>query len=352
MLKRICARVLICLLVLLCVACVGQDNIFVPTEPDTETERLPILEESEATTATVYYATLDKRYLLPLNLTINATKEVARVAMEKLLAGPPTSAAAPLLPPDTKLLDLYSSSSTVYVNVTGEILEIERDKAQLAMDSILCTILPLTEGYRLQLLVEGQICYSLGDVDTSTPLSLPQPGINADAVSRERWLLYQTERDHSGGLTLTYYLSDPQSVYLVPRTLYYLPEEEEGAEPEYSAGEDSLSAACAKAVLKAMLETDEGESGLSRPFWQGTEILDVRVDDNTAYVDFSYKLTGYGGGAAAESMMLNCLVYSLTSLSGISAVQVLIEGRMGILPEGMDISKPLTPQAPLNTINN
>ncbi|MCL1816065.1 MAG: GerMN domain-containing protein, partial [Clostridiales bacterium] len=69
-----------------------------------------------------------------------------------------------------------------------------------------------------------------------------------------------------------------------------------------------------------------------------------------AYVDFSAHLTGYGGGAAAENMMLSCLIYTLTAIPGISAIQVLIEGRTGTLPEGLDISKPLTPQAPLNLI--
>jgi germination protein M len=337
------------MLVLLCAACPTQQNQPAPPSLDTETdmERLPILEESEITTATVYYATLDKRYLLPLNLTINATKEVARVAMEKLLAGPPTAAAAPLLPPDTKLLDLYSSQNIVYVNVTKEILALEREQSQLAMDSILCTILPLAEGYNLQLLVEGQVCDRLGGVDISAPLSWPSYGINPDLPSRELWRLRGAAGMPEGGQELIYYLSDAQAMYMVPQTLLYLPAEQEEAE----ARQGQFSpAVLARAVLKAMLEADGQESGLWSPFWPETKIKDLRVEDNIAYVDFSAQLTAYGGGAATESMMLNCLIYSLTSLPGISAVQVLIEGQTGSLPEGMDISKPLTPQAPLNQI--
>jgi spore germination protein GerM len=291
---------------------------------------------------------LDKKYLLPLNLTVNATKEVAQVTLEKLLAGPPSATAASLLPPDTKLLDLYSSQTIVYVNVTKDILEVDRAYAQLALDSILCTVLPLTEGYRLQLLVEGQVGEHLGSVDISAPLALPEPGINLDAPSRERWRLYQAKDEATDGIALTYYLSDSQALYLVPQTLFYLPETEEG-DGESAAEEDRYSpAAYARAVLAALLEADEQNSGLNHPFWTGTELLDLWVEDNTVYVDFSSQLTGYGGGAATESMLLACLTYSLTSLPGISAVQVLIEGRSGSLPEGMDISKPLTPQKPIN----
>lgn len=328
------------MLALLCGACAWLQGPPAPPPLDTDTERLPILEETDTTTATVYYATLDKKNLLPLNLTINATKEVAKLAMEKLLAGPPTAAAAPLLPRDTKLLDLYSSQSTVYVNVTKDILEVERAQAQLAVDAVLYTILPLAEGYNLQLLIEGQKYERLGGVDIGAPLSQPQPGINPDAPSRERWRLHGKE---AAGRALTYYLSDAQAMFLVPQTLFYLPDQE-------SATEISSPAAYARAVLTALLEADEQTSGLWSPFWPGTEVRDVRVEDNIAYVDFSAQLTGYGGGSSTEIMMLDCLTYSLTALAGISAVQVLIEGRTGYLPEGMDISKPLTPQAPLNII--
>jgi germination protein M len=337
------------LLILLYAACAVGKDIPAPLPLDTAAERLPILVESEITTATVYYATLNKQYLLPLNLTINATKEVARVAMEKLLAGPPTAAAAPLLPQDTKLLDLYSNRSTVYVNVTKEILNVDLHQAQLAVDSILCTILPLAEGYSLQLLIEGQLYDRLGSVDISSPLSRPIPGINLDTASRERWRLWMEEEALYAGVPLTYYLADAQAMYLVPQTLLFFPQEKQGTEQEIQ--EERLSpTAYARAVLIAMLEADEQESGLWSPFWPGTELLNLWLEDNIAYVDFSAQLTDYGGGAATESMMLNCLTYSLTALPGISAVQVLIEGRAGNLPEGMDISKPLMPQAPLNII--
>ena len=350
MVKQIFTWFLCGLLIFFCAACGRRENVTPPSTTDTAVERQPILEESEATTATVYYATLDGKYLLPLNLTINATKEVARVAMEKLLAGPPTAAAAPVLPQDTKLLDLYSSSSTIYVNVTKEILKLDWSQAQLAVDAILSTILPLAEGYNLQLLIDGQICERLGSVDISKPLTFPLPGINLDQASKERYRKWVAEGMPSGGLALTYYLPDDQAMYLVPQTLFYLPEKEENADGSASPAEPDSPAAHAQAVLAAMLATDAQASGLSSPFWPGTEILNLWVEDRIVYVDFSARLTGYGGGATAESMMLNCLTYSLTSLPGISAVQVLIEGKPGTLPEGMDISKPLTPQSPLNAV--
>lgn|GEM_PF-470789 len=331
-------------------ACPAADP---PPMPAADEERLPMLTNLEATAATVYYATLDKEYLLPLNIDINATKEVARVAMEKLLAGPPVAGVAAVLPPDTKLLDLYSSHNTVYVDVTHDIYEVEASQARLAVEAILNTILPLAEGYSLQLLIEGAAGGHLGAVDISAPLSLAY--INPDAASRLLLQDFSARGREFADLALTYYIGDSAARYLVPQTLLYLPGEQ--ADPSEGqprqgtfGGQADLSVACARAVLKAMLEVDEQTSGLCSPFWPGTEILDIWVKDNIVYVDFSAKLIGYGGGAAAESMMADCLVYTLTSLPGISAVQVLVEGRAANLPEGLDISRPLIPSAPVNAL--
>lgn len=344
---------ILALLTLLLTACPAAPPP-TPALPPVSEDRLPILTEAEATTATVYYATLDKNYLLPLNININATKEVARVAMEKLLAGPPAAGVAPVLPQDTKLLDLYSSKSTVYVNVTRDIFEVEWQQSRLAMDAILNTILPLAEGYTLQLLIEGQVRERLGSVDISRPLALAY--VNPDAASRDLLQSLSEEKRPGTYEALTYYLADAQAMFLVPQTLLYLPpqpdaeDQPERVEQEIHDEREELPAAYARAVLAAMLAPAEEESVLSRPFWPGTELLDLWVEDNIVYVDFSAQLTGYGGGTATESMMLTCLTQTLTALPGISAVQVLIEGRPGSLPEGFDISRPLTPSAPVNAI--
>lgn len=306
-----------------------------------DSERLPVMEEIEVTNATVYYVTTDHQYLLPLNLTINATKEVAKVAMEKLLAGPPNAYVAGVIPADTKLLDLYSSNTTVYVNVTADILEVDPAQAQLALDSIRCTILPLVEGFKLQLLVEGKVLDELAEgVDISHPRSLPY--VNVRPADQEK-----AQQNTASYTPLTYYVGDSQAMYLVPQTLLYAPPEQE--EPPLSG--EALAEDQARAVVAALLADQPEDSGLFSPFWQGTELLNLYVEDGVAYVDFSAALLEYGGGSTFEVMMVSCLTQSLSRISGISAVQLLVEGRANAsLPEGLDVSKPLTPIQVLNEV--
>lgn len=317
-------------------ACEKEPEAPLPDLPEAS-ERLPILEEVEVTTATVYYATTDHQYLLPLNISINATKEVAKVAMEKLLAGPPNTFAAAVLPADVKLLDLYSSDTTVYVNLTADVLDIPAEQAQLAVDAVLCSILPLVEGFKLQLLIEGKVEQNLGGVDIGAPLALPQINLRA----QERELLAAEEP--LTGTPLTYYVSDDQSMYLVPLTMFYKRE---------AADEQPAAEAYARAVLAELLREQPEESHLYCPFWPGTELLDLYVEDSVAYVDFSEELTGYGGGSAFEIMLVSCLVHSLTGLPGISGVQILVEGTVWpSLPEGTEIDKPLIPTQVLNQVS-
>ncbi len=383
MLKKIALYALIIGGVLLFSAC--NEPEAPPVTPDLppvaeEDERLPILEETELTDAKVYYATVDGLNLLPLNININATKEVARLAMEKLLAGPPNSFAAAVLPSDTKLIDLYSSQTTVYVDLTAEILTIEAEKAQLAVDAIAHTVLPLAEGFNLQILVEGQEIASLNGVDISEPLHLSY--VNLDSLS-QAWR--EANSEQSPGAVLTYYLPDPFAMYLVPQSrLFYATmttvspnDEEEAAETtdtEAENADEAVDAAAASAdevvdasqaaatapdlnqqyavaIVEALLNVDP-QSGLSTPFWPGTTLNSVTIIDSIAHVDLGGEVLGYSGGSTFEIMMVDSLVASLTRLPEVQGVQILINGRIvETLPEGLDISRPLTGGQLLNLVN-
>ena len=50
----------------------------------------------------------------------------------------------------------------------------------------------------------------------------------------------------------------------------------------------------------------------------------------------------YGGGTAAENAMLGSLVLSLTDIPGVKGVKITINGQTPMLPEGTDVSQPVT----------
>jgi hypothetical protein len=78
-------------------------------------------------------------------------------------------------------------------------------------------------------------------------------------------------------------------------------------------------------------------------FPEGTRVRDVRVDGATAVVDLSHDVASGSGGTFQENGEFKGLVYTLTGIPPINAVQITIEGRtVGTLPGGhLELDAPL-----------
>jgi spore germination protein GerM len=78
-------------------------------------------------------------------------------------------------------------------------------------------------------------------------------------------------------------------------------------------------------------------------FPPGTHILNVLVNGTTATVDVSKEVTASDGGSFAENGEFKGLVYTLTGIPSINAVQITIEGRkVDTLPGGhLELDTPL-----------
>jgi spore germination protein GerM len=79
-------------------------------------------------------------------------------------------------------------------------------------------------------------------------------------------------------------------------------------------------------------------------FPPGTVAQHVDVVSGTAIVDLSQAVAASGGGSFAEGGEFKALVWTLTALPGIHAVQVRVEGRtLPTLPGGhLELDEPLT----------
>jgi hypothetical protein len=78
-------------------------------------------------------------------------------------------------------------------------------------------------------------------------------------------------------------------------------------------------------------------------FPAGTRVLDASVNGSTATVDLSKEVEQQPGGSFAESGEFKALVYTMTGVPGIDAVQVRIDGRtLPTLPGGhIELDTPL-----------
>jgi germination protein M len=266
-------------------------------------DRRPLVTDSAGTSVIVYYATMDGSQLLPLTLEIKATTELARVALEKLLAGPPNDYAIDSIPADVKLLDIYSIYNTVYINLTGEFLSIPAESARLAVEALCATVLPLANGYKLQILVEGQGREYLHDVYIGDTLSLPL----INPVRQD--LRSQLTDDDTEFAEAVYYRLEKNSPYLVPQTL-----------PVQLSPDQPAALTMVSALLPLLLPAN-------------SQINSIEIIEGVAYIDFS------SGKALAltdaqEQMRQEALMRSLTAIPGVNAVQLLDQGQAVDNPPG------------------
>lgn len=270
-----------------------------------EEQRHPLLAEAESTQAVVYYTTASGVELVPVTHTISATKEVAKEALIMLLAGAPAEPYADSVPAGTKLLSLYTIYQTVYVDLSKEFLSIPDEQMQLAVDAICATVLPLTDGFWLQILVEGQGYASINGVALDKPLS--RPYLNADPLPEGL--------DLEDAFAQTYYQPDLQGRYFVPRTLFL-------------AAEGIRAESRAEAIVEMLLP-------------QGVARTDLRIEDKQLLLEL--EITGtYAVSPAYEAALLEALVRSLTGIGGIESVALLQNGQaLTSLPQGTPCAAPL-----------
>lgn len=266
----------------------------------------------------VYFAAPDGKNLVPVTLAIKPTEEAAKIAVEKLLAGPENDFSLPTISEGTKLKDLYLQGDTAYVDLTDEVLSTPEDSAEQTIDAIVFTLTEFPTVRDVQILINSQIKEKLGPVDISKPMARPE-AIN-----------YYGDKPSDQNIAKVYF-SDSNAIYLVPVTM------------QVDAKNPPLSA------LKKLVEGPPKESGLVSTVWQGTKINDFKVEAGVAMVDFNAEVLGYGGGSAAETMLVNSVLFTLTQFPEIEGVQFLIEGRqIELLPEGTDVNSPLSAPSKIN----
>lgn len=291
-----------------------------PAAAPPEEERQPVLALAEKTAVTIYYLDPSGQLLAPISLSVRATTEAAQVALELLLAGPPDDRVSDSVPTDTKLLSLYSIYHTVYVDLSREFLDIPAAGMQLAVDAICATVLPLSSGDRLQILVEGQGCPEAAGVALDEPLGLPlinpEPGELTAEQQAQAEALYYLLPDYENGLLIPY-----------NRLLA----------ADAGRSDDQRAALIAELILPDGLRLN------SAAIVDGTALLDLSLDPELAY----------SIGAAWEGLWLEGLTRSLCRLDSVAELELSLDGQpAAALPKGTELRQPLTPDQPVNLLRD
>lgn len=94
----------------------------------------------------------------------------------------------------------------------------------------------------------------------------------------------------------------------------------------------------AKVIVEELLKGPSGK-GLDK-LSSKLKLIDVKVEDNTAFVDFVGE--GLSGGSLEEELVVDSIVKSLTEDASIQQVQFLVDGKVAETLMGhLDMSKPV-----------
>ncbi len=283
----------------------------------------PLLVDKARDAVVVYYA-LPEGYLIPITVPINPTIQPAEVAVEKLLSDPPGILLSPV-PEETKLRRLFLEEDIAVVDLTANYTLLpDKEAAEKAVKALVLTLTEFPGVNAVRIMVDGESPTLKGGVELKRFFLRPSSINPVEGTNRqERWL--------------EIYFGDATGTFLVP--------------VGHGIAGDMSVEQLARRSLDILIKGPGNLKGLIPTTWPGTGVRSVTLEGTTLTLDLNQKALGYGGGAAFESLFLQSILFTLTSIPGINEVQILVEGeKRDYLPEGSDISRPLTRPRRLNWI--
>lgn len=278
---------------------------------------------------TVYLLDHAKRFVVPYVLSINKTEGIAREVLQSLVANHDNELALAgtefnlPFPEGTTILGMTIRDRVAIIDFSDEFLNFaDATHERLAVDALLYTLTEFENIDQVELRVSGTTVTTLPSgsqlpnpfARAERPLNLEIASDVTDLTLGTRVKLYFSSVGPSGGL-----------IYFVPVTRQITPQN------------DPLAA-----VVLELIQGPAAGGSLHPDIPVSTELRSVKLEDGIVYVDFSNDLISYGGGSAAENAMLGALILSLTEIPGVNGVKISINGQIPMLPEGTDISQPVT----------
>lgn len=344
MYKKFALSSLLCVLLLLVSACslIWPEEAPLTDLPDPDPDTPPVISQQSSFLPTViptsggnqrlrtaYLLDHQGRFLIPYALGVSSTEGIAKAVLARMVDTPENASALAgtefqlPLPAGTDVLGMTIRDGLAVVDFCLSFLEFaDANHERLAVDAVLYTLTEFSTIDRVELRVSGR---PIGELPSGQPLptviSRDDRDLNLEVSSSvtdvslgSKVRLYFSATGPAGGL-----------VYFVPVTRVI-----------------PTSADQATAAVLELLSGPLAGSELATDLPQSAELRSVRITGDTVVVDFSAGLTGYGGGSTAEQAMIGSLLLTLTDISGVQNVKITINGQTPSLPEGTDLSQPVT----------
>ncbi|SEC71055.1 GerMN domain-containing protein [Paenibacillus sp. GP183] len=250
-----------------------------------------------------------KGFVAPISLSLPKTQSPARTTLEYMVKGGPVDSLLPsgfeaLLPKGTiiKGVNIITEKKLAVVDFSKQFLSYTPGDERKILEAITWTLTGFPAVEKVQLWVEGKVLKEMPV--GKTPLDQPigrTMGINIEKSE---------DADFGQSTPVTLYFlnqNDPNYKYYVPVTRMV------------KRTDDVVTT-----TVQQLIKGPDAKKGLSPVIQPGTEVRSVKKTDNLITIDFSGKLLGSDQKASVDT--LQSIVLSLTENTGISKVQIMIDG--------------------------
>jgi len=262
------------------------------------TQVLPKEEKTE--TITLYYADSENNDFVLEERQISFTdqEEKYKVTLEELIKGPDNKDNRVNISETTKIYGTISQDDGLLVNFSQEFNQFGGSMAEvMAVGSVVNTMTQFEEVNRVKILVDGE--------ELTGPSGQP------------RGFMQSFEKEVKG--------TEEQAI-----KLYFSNEDADAVRGETRIIDISKTASREEILQMVLEELIEGpeNSNLNRTIPPEVKVKSIKINNQTAIVDFSEEMhTKHWGGAAGESMTINSLVNTLTEFDYIELVKLTVEGQ-------------------------
>ncbi|MEA4847136.1 MAG: GerMN domain-containing protein [Clostridiaceae bacterium] len=281
-------------------------------QPETQSMSEFSISQPEDTRAAVLYYKDNENFLVPVMRYIpKGDLGVAKTAISAIIYSPDTvqdiSAAGltPTLPMGTKINGaVIRENGLAIIDFSKEFLNFSSAKAEeLGIKAVAYTLTEFPNIKSVEIRVDGKKVEEMPK-GTEIGSELKRTEINLQAFANPGEKLSKV---------VVYYHKKGSGTYS-----YFVP-----VTKIVSGFENS-----AEAAISALLEGPTDGSSLVNSFPDGTKLLEVRVNDGIAYVNFSEQILAKQGDKAAENAMIKAVTLTLKEFPEISKVKIFVNGKV------------------------
>ncbi|HJV44496.1 MAG TPA: GerMN domain-containing protein [Bacillota bacterium] len=282
----------------------------------------------ESTTAPIYLMDPDG-YVVPVTLNLPKSEGSAKQILNYMVKGGPVEELKPngftaILPEGTKVLGMTIKDGVATVDFSPEFKKYEVKDERKIVDAVTYALTSFKSVKEVKIWVNGH------QQDT-----MPVGGTPITSLSRDNGINIELAANVKMGETT------PVTLYFQAQTAenntYYVPVTRLVSRTDNKAA----------AIVNELVKGPKQGTNLFSSILPTTKVLNVKVNNGVAVVDFDDKLLSFNDGKA-NPQALESLVLSLTENANVSKVQFLVNGKPNVTSGEKDYTKPVSRPAELN----